>query len=499
MPYTPTTWVDNVTQTLAATMNNIEEGISANDAALAGKATTTALTSETNRAAAAEGVASQALRTSAVRDGAFAPDPATGLGVFTSSAGLTYATGYLAATVAGTDGTGIVSRWAGVSRASFRVRCTKATASSKSYVGLANNAQSATPLTTTPTFGVGYKAGSGLAIIRENVGADIVLVADTSITDGDLYDVSIIFDTALSPTSADATKVTRLGIRWAKSDGTSPNQTSADINQAYWSTLGNIFARTNVAAGGIASLSVTAPVIGANALVGGGALRYGPTTGDDVLVRLPAKPNGLAVLACHGYGGNYLQTGWTSPVISPTWAALEAAGYTILVPSMGGDLWGNNTAQGLLATLWGHAVNDLKLDPRVFLWGNSMGGGAALTAIARRAFPVRAAYLTGSPVADLAWAAGSGLFPNIATVYPTVAERDANDPMKLPVGAFAGVPLLFVASTSDTSVSKTANTDAMRARLGATVPNYLISATGNHQDPSMFRPTDTLDWFASNI
>lgn len=57
MPYTPTTWVDNVTQTLAATMNNIEEGISANDAALAGKATNAALTTETNRATTAEALA----------------------------------------------------------------------------------------------------------------------------------------------------------------------------------------------------------------------------------------------------------------------------------------------------------------------------------------------------------------------------------------------------------------------------------------------------------
>lgn len=50
MPYNATTWVDNVTQTLAATMNNIESGISANDAALAGKATNAALTAKTDKA-----------------------------------------------------------------------------------------------------------------------------------------------------------------------------------------------------------------------------------------------------------------------------------------------------------------------------------------------------------------------------------------------------------------------------------------------------------------
>lgn len=413
-----------------------------------------------------------------------------------ASSGLTTSGGYVAASVGGTDGTAIFPIWGQKDfRASFRVKVTKATASSKSCVGFTVSTPGSLPSAGNFTFTVGYLQGTGLAFIRENVGAAISLVADASLADGDEYDVSLWVDTTLN-TAATQT-VGYLNCRISKA-GTETIVSVATFNLVNF-PVNNAMVRTNVAAGSITNLVFTSHPTGAvypGTGVACGEVSYGSVS-ETTYLRLPATPNGKLVIAIHGHGGTPTETGNTSTTYKPTWNALTDAGYTVAVPLMGGNLWGNNTAQTWLATLHSLLTTKYDLDPDVFIWGNSMGGGAALTAAAKGTIPIRAMYLA-EPVCDLAYMAGTGSFPTIGTAYPTTAERDANDPMKFPASAFAGVPMLFTASASDTTVSKVNNTDAMRTKLGSTVPNYLITATGIHADPSHFRPFDTLNFFRAN-
>lgn len=448
---------------------------------------------------AADLTLTQGLRSQAARAGAYRPSQADGLNAFSTVSGLTTISDYYAATVGGTDGTGIIPRYSDLPRASFRVKITKGTAGSKSVVGWCETDPAVAPTGTTATFSFGYLQGSGLGFVRENVGTFIAGIADASLTDGEEYDVHLFWD-AVSPRSAAQPGKAVLQARWAKSDGTSPGHSVALVNTTFWPKMGNLIVRTNVATSAITKFAYSSQPAGAVGYVGSlDDLYYSQLAAEEMTVRVPANPNGLAVIACHGHGGNNIETGWTSTSIAPTWAALEAAGYTVFVPRMGGDLWGNDVAQATLDSVYDIIVNDFKLDPRVFLWGNSMGGSAALTAISRRRFPIRAARLI-DPVTSLTALWSNPSFPTLSAAYgASTTARDLNNPIVLPVSTFAGVPMLFSASASDTTISKTTHTDAMRTRLGSTVENALLVTTGVHNDPDAFRAKATLNWFASHI
>lgn len=419
------------------------------------------------------------------------------------SSGLTTTGGYIAASTGGTDGNAVFPNWNPNYdfRASFRVKVTKATVGSKSYVGFTTTEPGVLPSPTTYTYGVGYLQGTGLVIIKENVGAATVILADASLVDGAEYDVSLHLDYTLqkrqgsSTTGLMAARVTKV------SDGSDVAGTPPGINYTFQFYLPkNVLVRTNVAAGAITNLKIAlhpeADVDKPSAL----APLYTPLrTSDTAFLHVPAKSNGKLVIACHGHGGGAIESGWNSALYRPTWDALVAAGFTVAVPDLGGDLWGNDFVQQLLADLHAALVDLYDLDRECYLWGNSMGGGASLTAIAKKTVPVRAAYLA-QPAVDLSALWANPSYATLPTAYGnSVAERDDNSPLVQPASAYAGVPMLFVASAADTAVPKAAHTDALRTKLGSTVPNYLIVATGNHNDQSMFRAQDTLNFFRANL
>lgn len=435
----------------------------------------------------------QALKAQSSRQAAYRPGQDRGLAAFAKSSGLVVSGSSYAASVGGTDGTGIIPRFSRLARASFRVKITKGTVGSKSVVGWVNTDAATMPTGTTPTFSFGYVQGTGLGFLRENVGPYAASIADASLTDGEEYDVSLQWS------SVNVDGFSAVSARWAKSDGTNSGHALNLVNNTFWPIMGNLLVRTNVAAGGISQFVYSSTPTGEVTTPGYGRLTYSGVALEEVVMRVPAKPNGLAIIACHGHGGGADETGWSSAAITPTWDEAERAGYTILVPRMGGNLWGNDTVQDLLEELHGIVVDEFKLDPRVFLWGNSMGGGAALTAISQRRFPVRAARLV-DPVCDLSLLWTNPGFASLPAAYgDDTAARDAHNPMVLPVESFAGVPLLFTASASDTTIPKAGHTDAMRTRLGSTVETRLITTTGTHNATDAFRAQETVNWLSSRI
>ena len=413
------------------------------------------------------------------------------------STGLSLSGGVISATVGGTDGTAClpIYRPQPALRASARITMTKSTASSKSYIGFTTTAPGTIPSGSDWTFGVGYLQGTGLVLIKENVGAPIVIVADGTLVDGAQYDLSLAVETAMSTAgggSGYGSIIYRL-------------RTTAGADLAWGGTTfinafvpGNIIARTNVAAGALSNVQMSAHLAGAVAVPTVTSAGYA-TGGEDVLVHVPAQPNGKLVIACHGHGGGAIETGWTSAYTKPIWDHLVSLGYTIAVPKMGGDLWGNPAAQAYLRTVHGYATSLYDLDPDTYLWGNSMGGGAALTAIALGTIPVRAAWVTNS-VCDLAALWANPSYTTLPAAYGnSTTARDASNPMALPAASFAGVPIAFVASAGDTAIAKTAHTDAMRTRLAGVTDTYLVTATGNHNtDASQFPPYLTGHFFGEN-
>ena len=414
-----------------------------------------------------------------------------------TSSGLTTTANYICATVAGTAGNAIMPIWNPIGhelRISYKIKVTKSIVSSKSYVGFTVSTPGVLPSVGNFTFGPGYLQGTGICIVRDNVGGGTAIgLADAALVDGTEYTIHAQVSEALpiSATNPSSTLNYRIvdgtGAQVGITQGTTFTRANFPVN--------NMLIRTTVAApGAISEVFVAQHPVGP---VNGETRFAPPYSSDSVFIRAPATSNGLAVIACHGHGGGGVQTGETAPELQATWKLLTDNGFTVAVPTMHGDKWGNNVAQTDLEDLQRLLVSTFDLNPAVYLWGYSMGGGAVLTAISQRRYPIRAAYVAAS-ACNLAALAATGSFPTIATAYPTTAERNANDPILQPAASYAGTPILFNATTGDTVVNKAANTDAMRTMLGSAATHYLYTATGDHADFSHFRANDVINFFRAN-
>lgn len=414
-----------------------------------------------------------------------------GLSALTSS-GLTTSGEYLAASVGGTDGNAILPMFgtpAGF-RASFVVKCTKNTASSKSVVGFTTSAVGTLPDGSTFTFTAGYLQGTGLAIVRENVGAAVVLLADASISDGDEYTVTVSYHPDLRYTGQTTHVLTMYAL---DSTGARVGNAQSSVTVATFA-LNNLLIRTNVAAGGLKDVVLSQHTCGAGLSAQSFQVPVYSSGSESAWLWVPDSPNGHVVMALHGHGGTPTETGYTSSSYKPTWDALLAAGYAVAVPAMGGNLWGNTTAQTYVADLHTLLIEE-GFEEDLFVWGYSMGGGAAAALISNGDLPIRAAYLA-APVMDYGWAsAQAGFTASFAAAYATTAARDAQDPIQRTAASYAGVPMFVIASASDTTVDKTSNADAFVTAMSGSATITTYTATGIHSDTSHFRPLTTVNWF----
>ncbi|HEX9153752.1 MAG TPA: hypothetical protein VF809_02950, partial [Candidatus Saccharimonadales bacterium] len=411
------------------------------------------------------------------------------------SSGLTMSSNYIAATVGGTNGDAIFPMLSLRKdfRASFRVKATKSTASSRSTVGFTVSSPGVLPTAGNFTFTVGYLAGTGLAFVRDNVGASTTLLADASIVDGTEYDISIWTDKSITGLVATTGAFT---VRIRDTSGTDVAANLLSFNLTNF-PINNVLVRTNVAAGAITNLQIANHPIAEVGVPSMGEIVYAAGS-ESFYMHTPANPNGKLIMALHGHGGTPTETGWTSLTYRPSWLAAIAEGFSVVVPRMGGDLWGNDTALNYIVSLYSLLTTLYDFDPGIYLWGNSMGGGAAATLIAKRPIPIRAAYLA-QPAVNYEAISLIPAFSTINTAYPIAAERDDNDPLKQTGSSYAGVPMLITSSTSDTSIAKTTNADLL-ATLASPHTNVVrIAATGNHNDPSHFRAYDMVNFFKTNL
>lgn len=478
---------------------------------LAAKATTAAVTVEATARAAADALKTNLvtfLKAQQAKSAAEIVEDFTSLDQWTANANATVVGGRFASTVGGTDADAVFGIYGPPksARFTFVVKATKSTAGSKSVVGFHVGATpGVVPTGSEGLITFGYLQGTGLVIMKDNIGTTVTLLADASITDGTEYVFSVLFDNSqgVSPTGNCNVRVTLL-------DGTYVTNTGVAARQDFF-PFTNVLVRSNVAAGAIRALNYKGSALGQQTRYGRGAQQYlvdphASGSGIQFLYRVgprPIMPPRL-VIVCHGHGGTATETGQTSTTYRPTWEAMEKAGFVVAFHDMHYDQWGANLAMTDLSNLYADFVGLYGIDPSVFLFGISMGAGASATAILKGLFPVRAAYMVDG-VFDLTWANAQPSFTDILSpAYGgSLAALNANDPMQAPASAYGSVPFYISASAADTLVSKTANSDAFVTKLNTRsgVPATTTRTTTlNHLDVSHFVPTNApINFFLANL
>ena len=180
-------------------------------------------------------------------------------------------------------------------------------------------------------------------------------------------------------------------------------------------------------------------------------------------------------------------------------------GYIVAASDAAGDNWGNQAAQDAYDALM--AYLDTNYAPTAYgFWAQSMGGLSALNMIAGGT--TVAGFYGAFPVCSLSNMfnnnVGATYPPSIRTAYGIAADgsdystkTSGYDPLLASASLYARVPMRFVASSSDTTVSKTANSDAMSTHLAASkAERDVITHTGGHGDASVHKPQDISDFMA---
>lgn len=165
--------------------------------------------------------------------------------------------------------------------------------------------------------------------------------------------------------------------------------------------------------------------------------------------------------------------------------ALLAGGYAVAASAAGNNAWGHPDAVAGYAAMVDH------LRPRfgrVVILSQSMGGLAGLNLLARRD-DIRDWYGI-YPVCSLPamWDDGRGRFAGDIRRRFGGEDFAGADPLALPPDAFRGKRLRLAASYEDTVVPRADHGDRL---IGAVV----VPCTGDHGDPSHFRPADVVEFF----
>lgn len=181
--------------------------------------------------------------------------------------------------------------------------------------------------------------------------------------------------------------------------------------------------------------------------------------------------------------------------------ALRAAGFYLLSSYQHGPNWGNQASLDDLVECWRYMRATYRLKPKVFLVGQSMGALSALSVVAQGKIPV-CGVAAIQPVTSLAsmYASGAGTYAGaIDTAYGCntgtyAALTSGYDPDLLSAGVFAGCSRWrFYASSSDTVVPKTTNSDAFSSKVtGQSAEAAVVACSGDHGDASHFQPSDVL-------
>jgi hypothetical protein len=189
----------------------------------------------------------------------------------------------------------------------------------------------------------------------------------------------------------------------------------------------------------------------------------------------------------------------TDSLKATTIQALVDAGCIVASSNSHGDSCGNQDSLDDYVALYDYVVARWKVSGVLHL-SQSMGGLSGLLCYAQDLVPNARGWAGIYPACSLSNFAGS--FP-VATRtaygyqedYSDYPELTAgHDPVLLSTSVWNGRRLISWASASDGLVPKAANTDVLAGRATGAAEMTVITATGNHGDPSHFDPPRLLEF-----
>lgn len=180
------------------------------------------------------------------------------------------------------------------------------------------------------------------------------------------------------------------------------------------------------------------------------------------------------VIWCHPYTQTQAIAG--SYFAYPLVHSCIQEGFMVAASNMHGDSWANDNALTDVVNLY-TLMNSIQPVSGVVIVGASMGGLATALTAAKANLPT--GKLKGlmflDAVLSLNWAYtgnSGGYTSGINTAYGVAsyaAIPAGHEPLSFAASAYAGLRMRFYASTTDTSVDKASNTDAMRTLIAAQV------------------------------
>jgi hypothetical protein len=180
-------------------------------------------------------------------------------------------------------------------------------------------------------------------------------------------------------------------------------------------------------------------------------------------------------------------------------------GYMLCASDAHGNNWGNQAAVEDYNALYRYLDANYTVGKVVNL-GQSMGGLTSLLTLTNGAWPKLVGWIGIYPVCSLRAIYDLGtLAPAIRTAYGIAADGSdyaaktaGHDPALLLASAYDYHRLVSWASSGDTLVPKSTNTDALATLVSGHASMMAVYAvTGDHGDPSHFVP-DKVGWFVAS-
>lgn len=174
-------------------------------------------------------------------------------------------------------------------------------------------------------------------------------------------------------------------------------------------------------------------------------------------------------------------------------------GYLVASSNQHGENWGAAPSEVDARNLYNYLSANYLAAWRTVHFSQSAGGFPGLLTVCGdfTTIPYTKGWVGIYPACDLANMYAGGYQSAIQTAFNipgggTYAAQTAGfDPVLLAASKFDGLRMRFYASSADAVVGKVANTDAMRTLVtGHATELGLVTCTGNHGDPSHFRPVD---------
>jgi hypothetical protein len=181
---------------------------------------------------------------------------------------------------------------------------------------------------------------------------------------------------------------------------------------------------------------------------------------------------------------------------------LISQGFLIATSNAHGNNWGSATGVADHQELYDYMASHYNL-AGVSLWGQSMGGIAALNAKVHSTIPAKC-FLGTYPVCNLRDLYDIGTYTGaIKTAYGIASDGSdyatktaGYDPVLAGDGNFTNFRMRFYASPSDVTVPKATNSDQMKTHVdGYATEDTVVAATGVHGDQSHFKYWDYTDFF----